>query len=226
MRLLVIEDDFRLGDVLRRGLGEQGHVVDVASDGSDGEAWARDGAYEGIVLDLNLPKRDGLSVLRALRSAGISTPVLILTSRDTAEDVVDGLDAGADDYLRKPFVFSELYARLRAITRRDGRSTQEAVLSAGDIFFDLRSRRARRGDRDLNLTLRESVFLEFFLRHRGELIRREALEDAVFHRESEVVSNVIDVYVSRIRAKLVAGGEPQVLQTVRGHGFRFEAELR
>jgi DNA-binding response OmpR family regulator len=222
VRLLIVEDDFRLSDVLRRGLSEQGDVVDIAGDGDEGEAWARAGAYDAIVLDLNLPGRDGLTVLRALRAGGNATPVLILTSRDTAEDVVEGLDAGADDYLRKPFVFSELGARLRAIVRREGHPAREAALAAGDFFLDLRSRKARRGERDLLLTVRESVFFEFFMRHRDELIRREALEDAVFHRESEVVSNVIDVYVSRIRAKLVAGGEPQVLQTVRRYGFRFE----
>jgi DNA-binding response OmpR family regulator len=137
---------------------------------------------------------------------------------------VAGLDAGADDYLRKPFAFSELQARLRAITRRGGRTTTESTLTAGDLVFDLRSRKARRGRRDLNLTLRETVFFEFFMRHRGELVRRETLEDAVFHRESEVVSNVIDVYVSRLRAKLVVGREPQVLHTVRGYGFRFEPQ--
>lgn len=222
MRLLIVEDDVRLGDVLRRGLAEQGHVVDVARDGEEGDAWARADAYDAIVLDLNLPKRDGLAVLRKLRSDRVVTPVLILTSRDTAEDVVEGLDAGADDFLRKPFVFSELEARLRAIVRRETRADTEATLIAGDLVFDLRSRKARRGARDLLLTGRESVFVEFFMRHRHELIRREALEDAVFHRESEVVSNVIDVYVSRIRAKLVAGGEAQVLHTVRRYGYRFE----
>lgn len=222
MRLLIVEDDHRLSDVLRRGLAENGHVVDIASDGAEGEAWARETEYEGVVLDLNLPKRDGLTVLRRLRAAGIATPVLILTSRDTAQDVVEGLDAGADDYLRKPFVFAELQARLRAIARRDARSPQDTVLTAGEFDFDLRSRRARRGSRDLGLTQRESIFFEYFMRHPHELVRRAAIEDAVFHRESEVVSNVIDVYVSRIRAKLAAGGEAQVLNTVRGYGFRFE----
>jgi DNA-binding response OmpR family regulator len=222
VRLLIVEDDLRLSDVLRRGLSDHGHVVDVALDGDEGAQWGRGAAYDAIVLDLNLPRRDGLTVLRGLRAESITTPVLILTSRDTSDDVVEGLDAGADDYLRKPFVFSELQARLRALVRRDTRTHVESELIAGDLRFDLRSRRASRGGRDLRLTLRESIFFEFFMRHQGELIRRKSLEDAVLSRESEVVSNVIDVYVGRLRAKLVTSGEAQVLRTVRGHGFLFE----
>jgi DNA-binding response OmpR family regulator len=222
VRLLIVEDDLRLSDVLRRGLSDHGHVVDVALDGDEGAQWGREDAYDAIVLDLNLPRRDGLTVLRGLRAESITTPVLILTSRDTSEDVVEGLDAGADDYLRKPFVFTELQARLRALVRRDTRTHTESELVAGDLRFDLRSRRASRGERDLRLTLRESIFFEFFMRHQGELVRRATLEDAVLSRQSEVVSNVIDVYIGRLRAKLVTSGEVQVLRTVRGYGFRFE----
>ena len=218
-RILVVEDDERLSSVLKRGLVEEGHVVDAAYDGVDAEACALGGAYDAIVLDVNLPKRDGLSVLRALRAAGDATPVLLLTSRDTTQDVVEGLDAGADDYLRKPFVFAELQARLRTISRRPPAAAAE-LLSHGDVTFNVRLRRGFRAGRDLNLTLREGTFLEFFLRHSAELVRREALEQAVFDRESEVTSNVIDVYVSRLRAKLTAAGEPQILETVRGTGYR------
>ncbi len=221
MRLLVVEDDVRLCDVLRRGLSEQGHVVDVAHDGEEGENWARGAPYDAVVLDINLPKRDGLSVVRSLRKAGVRTPVLMLTSRDTAEDVVSGLDAGADDYLRKPFVFGELEARLRTITRRGSAPALDAQVRVADLVFDMSTRRARRGGRDVDLTAREAAFLEYFMRNAGRVITRSMIEDALFERESEATSNVVEVYVSRLRAKLTAGREPQLLHTIRGAGYRF-----
>lgn len=221
MRLLVVEDDERLCDVLQRGLSEQGHVVDVAHDGEAGETWASAGAYDAVVLDVNLPKRDGLSVVRSLRAKRVRTPVLMLTSRDTPEDAIEGLDAGADDYLRKPFVFGELDARLRTIVRRVAAESLTSQLQSGDLIFDLSSRRARRGSRDLELTARELAFLEYFVRNAGRLVTRPMIEDALFGRESETTSNVVEVYVSRLRAKLTAGGESQMLETVRGAGYRF-----
>ena len=220
MRLLVVEDDARLCDVLRRGLSESGHVVDVAYDGAEGEAWASERQYDAVVLDVNLPKRDGLSVVRSLRAKRIRTPVLVLTSRDTAQDVVDGLDAGADDYLRKPFVFGELEARLRSIIRRATEESLDADLRCEDLVFDLGARSARRGPRAIELTSREAAFLEYFMRNAGRLLTRPMIEDALFDRMSETTSNVVDVYVSRLRSKLTAGGEPQLLQTVRGAGYK------
>ncbi|HZT13844.1 MAG TPA: response regulator transcription factor [Candidatus Baltobacteraceae bacterium] len=222
MRLLVVEDDLRLCDVLRRGLSEQGHVVDVAHDGEAGEQWAEAAEYDAIVLDVNLPKQSGLQVVRALRGKAVHTPVLMLTSRDTAQDAIEGLDAGADDYLRKPFVFGELEARLRTLLRRGERRPQEAQLTVGDLSMDLASRKVRRGSREIDLTARELAFLEYFMRNAGRLVTRPMIEDALFHRESEAVSNVVEVYVSRLRAKLTAGGEPQLLHTIRGAGYRFE----
>lgn len=217
----MVEDDTRLCDVLQRGLTEQGHVVDVAQDGEQGEAWASGAAYDAIVLDVNLPKRDGLSVVRELRSKRVRTPVLILTSRDTPNDVIEGLDAGADDYLRKPFVFGELEARLRTIVRRSSAQSLSAQLNAAGVKFDLGSRRAWRGSREIELTARETGFLEYLMRNAGRLVTRPMIEDALFGRESETTSNVVDVYVSRLRSKLTAGGEPQILHTVRGAGYRF-----
>ena len=222
MRLLVVEDDLRLCDVLRRGLSEQGHVVDVAHDGEAGEQWAEAAEYDAIVLDVNLPKQSGLQVVRALRGKAVHTPVLMLTSRDTAQDAIEGLDAGADDYLRKPFVFGELEARLRTLLRRGERRPQEAQLTVGDLSMDLASRKVRRGSREIDLTARELAFLEYFMRNAGRLVTRPMIEDALFHRESEAVSNVVEVYVSRLRAKLTAGGEAQLLHTIRGAGYRFE----
>jgi two-component system OmpR family response regulator len=221
MRLLVVEDDPRLSDVLRRGLTEQGHVIDVAGDGESGEQWAAGGAYDAVVLDVNLPKRDGLSVVRNLRASGVRTPVLILTSRDTTDDAIESLDAGADDYLRKPFVFGELEARLRSITRRASAHVLDARLEVGDLRFELGSRLVSRAGRKIDLTARETAFLEYFMRNSGRLITRRMIEDALFDRESETTSNVVDVYVSRLRAKLTARGEPQMLHTVRGAGYRF-----
>lgn len=221
MHLLIVEDDLRLCDVLRRGLSENGHVVDVANDGAAGEEWAASRGYDAVVLDVNLPKQNGLSVVRALRAKEVRTPVLMLTSRDTPEDVIEGLDAGADDYLRKPFVFGELEARLRSIVRRKTAESLDAELRCEDLVFDLSSRRARRGSRSIELTARESAFLEYFMRNAGRLISRPMIEDALFDRESGTVSNVVDVYVSRLRAKLTASGEPQLLHTVRGAGYRF-----
>lgn len=224
MRLLVVEDDLRLCDVLRRGLSEQGHVVDVAHDGIEGEQWAAAAPYDAIVLDVNLPKQNGLDVVRGLRSKRVGTPVLILTSRDTPEDVIEGLDAGADDYLRKPFVFGELEARLRTILRRGEREPMGSVLQVGDLAFDLVSRRVRRGPREIDLTARELAFLEYFMRNTGRLVTRPMIEDALFHRESEATSNVVEVYVSRLRSKLTAATEVELLHTVRGAGYRFEKE--
>jgi two-component system copper resistance phosphate regulon response regulator CusR len=222
MRLLVVEDDPRLSDVLRRGLTEQGHVVDVSCDGEDGEQNALADIYDAVVLDVNLPKRSGLDVVRSLRQRKLRTPVLILTSRDTEADIIEGLDAGADDYLRKPFVFGELEARLRSITRRrSSADSAGAELRVGDLVFDMRSRIARRGERALDLTARESGFLEYFMRNAGLLVTRRAIEDAIFDRQSEATSNVVDVYVSRLRSKLTSAGEPQLLHTVRGAGYRF-----
>ena len=221
MRLLVVEDDVRLCDVLRRGLSEQGHVVDVAHDGEQGEAWARGAAYDAVILDVNLPNRDGLNVVRSLRSREVRTPVLMLTSRDTPDDVIAGLDAGADDYLRKPFVFGELEARLRTIVRRHAAGTLDANLRIADLTFDLQSRRAHRGGREIDLTAREAAFLEYFMRNAGRLLTRAMIEDALFERESETTSNVVEVYVSRLRAKLTVDREPQLVHTVRGAGYRF-----
>jgi len=221
MQLLIVEDDIRLCDVLRRGLNEGGHVVDIAHDGEEGESWAGDRAYDAIILDVNLPKRDGLSVVRRLREKRVRTPVLLLTSRDTAQDVIEGLDAGADDYLRKPFVFGELQARLRSIVRRETSESLDAELRSANVSFDLRSRRVRRGERVIDLTARESAFLEYFMRNADRLVTRRMIEDALFDRESETTSNVVDVYVSRLRSKLTAAGEPQLLHTVRGAGYRF-----
>jgi DNA-binding response OmpR family regulator len=223
MKILVVEDDPALADVVRRGLAESGHVVDVESNGQDGERSALSGVYDAIVLDLTLPGKDGLDLARDLRDTGVRTPILMLTARDTVEDTVAGLNAGADDYLRKPFVFDELEARLRTIVRRADAAPPREDLRVGDLVMDLATRRVRRGTREITLSARETAFLEYFMRNAGLLLTRPMLEDALWERDRETSSNVIEVYVRRLRLKLSEGGEPSLIETVRGSGYRFGA---
>lgn len=222
MRILVVEDDEPLRALLRRGLLEDGYVVDTLADGDDCEAYLAGAHYDAIVLDLNLPREDGLSILRRVRAKGYRTPVLILTARDGAADVVGGLDAGADDYLRKPFLFDELEARLRSLARRPP-SWIDTVLRLGDLVFDSETREAYRGTRDLHLTAKEGLFLEVMMRNPGRTVTRRMLEDRLWDRESDRISNVLDVYARRLRKKLTERGEPQLLHTLRGLGYRLEA---
>jgi DNA-binding response OmpR family regulator len=220
MKVLIVEDDARLADLVRRGLVEGGHVVDVETDGGAGLSVAQGGEYDAIVLDVMLPTSDGLTVARELRAAGIRTPILMLTAKDAVDDRVSGLDAGADDYLCKPFVFRELEARLRSITRREAQP-QRQVLAVGDVVMDLATRRVRRGVREIALTARETAFLEYLMRNEGLLITRTMLENALWERDRTTASNLIEVYIRRLRAKLGAANEPSLIQTVRGAGYRF-----
>jgi two-component system OmpR family response regulator len=219
VRILIVEDDDRLADAVSRGLREQGHVVDRAADGGVGAALALEEPYDAIVLDLNLPFRDGLEVLRSLRAAGSATPVVVVTARDETEDVVAGLDAGADDYIRKPFALRELEARLRSVSRREAPKAP-VQLKVGTLAFDLASRRVERGGREIALTARELAFLEYFMRNEGRVLTRPMIETALWDRTSETTSNVVDVYVRRLRVKIDADGEPPLLHTVRGIGYR------
>ena len=221
MRVLVIEDDEPLRALVRRGLSEDGYVVDSLPDGRDCDEYLAAANYDALVLDLNLPREDGLSILRRLRAAGNHVPVLILTARDGAADVVAGLDAGADDYLRKPFAFDELGARLRSLARRPPNRI-DTTLKMGDLTFDAETRQAHRGERDLMLTAKESLFLETLLRNAGRTVTRRMLEDRLWDRDSDRVSNVLDVYARRLRKKLTENGEPQLLHTLRGLGYRLE----
>lgn len=222
MRILIVEDDEPLRRLLQRGLSEDGHVVDTLPDGREADAFLETGEYDVLILDLNLPYEDGLSILRRIRSREDAIPVLILTARDDVEDIVAGLDAGADDYLCKPFAFAELGARLRSLARRPPEWSGD-VLSVADLHFDCAAREARRGDRKLDLTAKEAAFLEVMMRNPGRTVTRVALEERLWDRESDRESNVLDVYARRLRLKLTAKGEPQLLQTIRGIGFRLEA---
>jgi DNA-binding response OmpR family regulator len=221
VRILIIEDDEPLRALLRRGLCEDGYIVDALSDGRDCDEYLAGTHYDAMVLDLNLPLEDGLSILQRVRAQGHQLPVLILTARDGPSDVVAGLDAGADDYLRKPFAFDELEARLRSLARRPPNRI-DTILKVGDLVFDSETRQAHRAGRDLLLTAKESLFLEVLMRNAGRTVTRRMLEDRLWDRESDRVSNVLDVYAGRLRRKLAERGEPQLLHTLRGLGYRLD----
>jgi len=219
MRILIVEDDAPLRRLIARGLTEEGHVADALSDGRDCAAYLQATAYDALILDLNLPHRDGLAVLGDLRAREIPTPVLVLTARVDARDVVAGLDAGADDYLRKPFALEELHARLRSLARRP-QTWSDDLLRCSDLVFDRRTREARRGARQIDLTSKEIALLETLLRNAGRTVTRETLLDAVWDRSNDPESNVLDVYARRLRMKLSALGESPLLHTIRGVGYK------
>lgn len=219
MRVLVVEDDRRLVRALRRVLEEERYVVDEAFDGIDGEELAREGEYDAIVLDWMLPGRDGVSVCRNLRRAKIATPILMLTARDTVANRVEGLDAGADDYLVKPFASIELLARLRAIGRRRTEELPDVRLTADDLVMDLVRHEVTRGGKPIELTAREFALLEYFLRHPGQALTRTQILAAVWRYDTEVVSNVVDIYVHYLRDKIDHGHEKKLLHTIRGVGY-------
>jgi DNA-binding response OmpR family regulator len=217
-RVLIVEDQKKLLNSLKRGLEEEGYDVITAANGEEGYYVATTGAPDAIVLDLTLPGRDGLKVLRDLRSQGYSKSVLILTARDAVEDRVAGLDGGADDYLAKPFAFAELLARLRALLRRDV-SGRELTLRADDLEIDLLSRRVIRGGVELDLTRREYELLEFLLRHKNETVTREMIGREVWKEKSGSLTNTIDVYINSLRRKVEQPEQRQIIHTVRGVGY-------
>jgi two-component system OmpR family response regulator len=219
MRVLVIEDEVRMARLLKRALEEEGHAVDVASDGPDGLWMATENPYAAIVLDVLLPGLDGFEVCRRLRGAGIWAPVLMLTARDEIGDRVRGLDAGADDYLVKPFSLLELAARLRALARRDDRR-RPAVLTEGDLKLDPASKRAWRAGTELQLSPKEFCLLEFFLRHPGTVLTRSQIIEAVWDFAYDGTSNVVDQYVTYLRRKVDTPFGRNDIVTVRGMGYR------
>jgi DNA-binding response OmpR family regulator len=223
MKILVVEDDRGLRDVLTRALTESGHIVDASGDGVEGGSLGTDPSYDAIVLDVMLPGQDGFSIVRSLRKQDIRTPVIFLTARDAEEDAIAGLDAGAEDYLRKPFGLNELEARLRSITRR-GRGTRSPDLCVSDVTFDPAKRRAWRAGIELPLTARELAFLEYFMRNAGLLATRDMIVSALWGCDADIASNVVDVYVRRLRAKLEPAGTVPLLYTIRGLGYRFGEE--
>ena len=219
MRLLLIEDDRKAARLLTKGLQEEGFVVDVAPTGEDGEEKAAVNEYDLIVLDWVLPGKDGLAVCRALRAGATSTPILMLTARDSVADRVSGLSTGADDYLTKPFAFAELLARIRALLRRS-RVAQPAVLRVADLTLDPATRRVTRGDGPVMLTPREYAILEALMRNAGEVVSRTRLTERVWDDASEVLDNLLDVHVSHLRNKIDHGASVPLIHTIRGVGYR------
>ena len=223
MKILVVEDHKKVASFVARGLREEGYTVDVAEDGLDGEYKASVYDYDLLVLDIMLPGKSGLEVVRGLRRRGASTPVLLLTARDSTEHVVEGLDAGADDYLPKPFAFDELLARIRALVRRGGADRTERLVYR-DVVLDRLQHEARRGDRKLRLTPKEYQLLEYFLLHPETVVRRTALLEKVWDLHFDPMSNVVDVHVANLRQKLREDGEPALIHTIRGVGYILDHE--
>lgn len=224
MRVLVVEDEQRLARLLRRMLEEERYTVDEAHDGIDGEELAKAGDYDAIVLDVMLPGRSGTAVCQNLRQSRVGTPILMLTARDTVEDRVKGLDAGADDYLVKPFAFAELLARLRALTRRRSADLHAPRLEVADLVMDVVRHEVRRGNRLIELTPREYALLEYFLRHPGQVLTRTQILSSVWRYDAYLSSNAVDTYVHYLRDKIDRCHERKLLQTVRGVGYVLRGE--
>ncbi len=222
MYILVVEDERRLAQVVRKVLEEEGHTVDVAYDGEEGLTMGMEGSHDVIVLDILLPVMDGLEVCRALRANRVDTPVLLLTALDAVEDRVRGLDAGADDYLPKPFAFQELLARLRALGRRRVQVREPDRLRAADLVLDLRRRRAERNGKTIELSPKEFALLEFLMRNEGRVVTRTQILDHVWGYEYSPDSNLVDVYVTYLRRKVDRGHDRSLIRTVRGTGYALE----
>jgi two-component system OmpR family response regulator len=222
MRVLVVEDERKLGELLRRGLGEEGYAADLADRGEEALWMAQAVPYDAIVLDVMLPGADGFEICRRMRGSGVWAPVLMLTARDAVDDRVNGLDAGADDYLTKPFAFEELLARLRALTRR-APVERPPVLQVGDLRLDPAAHRAWRGDEELDLSAKEFALLELFMRRPGVTLSRTQLLDGAWDIAFESRSNVVDVYVRYLREKIDRPFGHHSLETIRGVGYRLRA---
>ncbi len=223
MRLLVVEDEKKVSGFIKKGLQEEGYAVDVAFDGKTGLQMAMDRVHDLIVLDIHLPGMDGLSLLHQLRTAKVSTPVLLLTVRANIEDKVLGLDAGADDYLTKPFAFQELVARIRALLRRQTEA-ELPVLRFADLTLDPSRRVVLRGARKIDLTVKEYALLDYFIRNPGRVLTRIMIVDHVWDYNFDSMTNIIDVYVNYLRRKIDSDREHKLIHTVRGVGYVLKEE--
>jgi len=226
MRILVVEDERKVARFIRQGLEEEGHAVEVAGDGATAlDLLLEAPPWDLVVLDVMLPKRDGLDVLKRLRGRGLTTPVLVLTARDTVADKVAGLDLGADDYLTKPFAFEEFLARVRALLRR-GTDQRASVLRVGDLTLDPVTREAVRSQRRIGLTAREYSLLDYFMRNAGRVLTRPMIAEHVWGLDFDAESNIIDVYIGYLRRKIDGPGVARLLHTVRGSGYVMKLEER
>ena len=218
MRILIIEDEVKIAQFIKRGLKEEGYAVDVANDGEEGHFLLSSNEYDAIILDLMLPKIDGLTLCRTLRKDGNQTPIVMLTAKDTVKDKVKGLDSGADDYLPKPFAFEELLARLRVLLRKKD-SRVQTQLKVEDLSLDLLTHKVTRGDREIDLTVKEYALLEYLMRNAGNIVTRTMISEHVWDINFDTFTNVIDVYINYLRNKIDTGFENKMIHTVRGKGY-------
>ena len=223
MRILVVEDEKKVASFIKKGLEEDYYVVDVALDGKDGSNRALSDEYDLIILDVMLPYKDGITILREIRTEKINTPVLMLTAKDTIADKVIGLDSGADDYLAKPFAFDELLARVRALLRRN-KNEKNVVLKVLDLKLDTQSHRAYRKGMEILLTPKEYAILEYLMFNKNKVISRVKLSEHVYDYHFDSDTNVIDVYINKLRNKLEKGFDKQILYTIRGVGYTIKEE--
>lgn len=223
MKILVVEDEKKVAKFIQQGLEEEHYTVDIAGDGEQGEKLAMTDGYDLIILDIFLPNKDGIAVLRSLRARKMSVPVLMLTAKSSTEDKVEGLDSGADDYLTKPFAFAELLARTRSLLRR-GASEKTTVLRVADLNLDTVSHKARRADKLIDLTGREYALLEYFMRNLNRVLTRTIISEHIWSYNFDTGTNVIDVYINHLRSKIDDGYDKKLLHTVRGVGYVLKDE--
>ena len=223
LRILLVEDETRLADAVKRGLGEEGFAVETAESAEAAEPIIARGALDLIVLDLQLPGKNGIDLLRELRAGGNQTPVLILTAHGSLEERVTGLDVGGDDYLTKPFAFAELVARIKALARRP-RTKSSPILKVGDLEFDTIKRRAKIGEHALNLSPKEKMLLELLMRHAGQVVTRDMIAETVWDSNYNSLTNLIEVFVNRLRQKIDPRADRSLIVTVRGEGYTMRAD--
>ncbi len=219
MRFLVIEDERKVAGFIKRGLEQEGYTVDLAADGLEGEEFALSRSYDMIILDIMLPKKDGLEVLKIVKEDGIKAPVILLTARDSVEDRVRGLNLGADDYLTKPFAFEELLARIRALLRRGSVKVASSILEYEGLSLDSMTRKASRDGKDIELTLKEYSLLEYLLRNPERVLSRTLIAENVWHQGFDSETNVVDVYINHLRNKVDKDPTKKLIHTVRGVGY-------
>jgi heavy metal response regulator len=223
MKILVVEDEKKVAKFIQQGLGEEHYTVDIAGDGVQGEQLAMTGGYDLVILDIFLPNKDGIAVLRSLRAQKQTVPVLMLTAKSATEDKVEGLDSGADDYLTKPFAFAELLARTRSLLRR-GAAEKTTLLRVADLQLDTVSHKARRGEKVIDLTGREYALLEYFMRNLNRVLTRTIISEHIWSYNFDTGTNVIDVYINHLRSKIDDGFDKKLLHTVRGVGYVLKDE--
>ncbi len=223
MRILVVEDEKKVGSFIKKGLEEEHYAVDIAYDGEEGLTLAQINEYDLILLDIMLPRLDGMEVLRQIRRNGSNVPILMLTAKDSVEDIVSGLDGGSDDYLTKPFSFDELVARVRALLRRKAKEKMD-LLTVGDLSLSTSTHRVKRGGREIELTAKEYALLEYFMRNPNRVLTRVLITEHVWDYHFDPSTNVIDVYVNYLRKKIDQGFEKKLIHTIRGSGYIMKDE--